>query len=143
MTFTTQLDAQSIQYSWTGLIEQSAPNPWSLSGDGDQATLLDGTPFSIQAIVGTDVLSPGFNPNFSNFPVNATLTIGDQIATTSNNILSFSDDSFSGQYDGVAFQADATLFGVTQFFQTNVLLDNATFSLPDIPQSTRTADLFN
>ena len=136
MTLTTGVEAQSIQYSWTGLVEQIAPNPWSLSGDGVNQTLQDGTPFSIQAVVGTQDLSAGFNPNFANFPVNATLTIGGQIATTSNNILSFFDDSFSGQYDRISFMADTTLFGVTQTFSASVLLDNATFSLPDIPQST-------
>ena len=136
MTLTTGVEAQSIQYSWTGLVEQMAPNPWALSGDGDTATQFDGTPFSIQAVVGTEVLSAGFNPNYARFPVDATLTIGGQVVTTANENLSLADDIFSGLFDSITFRAETTVLGVTRNFLANVRFDASSFSLPDLPQST-------
>lgn len=135
------VNAATITYSWTGSLEDSGSNPWSLTGDGNALTQSDGAPFILQVHVDELAVDQDgtLNPNVAKFsPSSVLLTIGGLSTSVSNSELTLINDQFSGAFDGLAFDADVTLSGITQRLLISVRVSASTFVLanpaaPDLP----------
>jgi hypothetical protein len=139
----TSAHADLVRYAWSGYVEATpaSGNPWGLQGDGAAATNSDGTPFTLVVHVDPAAIDTdgALNPDLATFaPESATLTIGGHTAILTSPQLRFSDDSFSGLFDAVRFQANAQLFGATLSFAADVRIPASSFALanpaaPDLP----------
>ncbi len=139
----TSARADLVRYAWSGFVEATpaSGNPWGLQGDGLAATNTDGSPFTLVAHVDPEALDLDgtLNPDFAAFAAeSARLTIGGHEAVLTSPQVRFNDDSFSGLFDSVRFQATATLFGTSLAFSADVRLVASSFALaspaaPDLP----------
>lgn len=125
-----------VYYASSGIVRPApgaTENPWELE--------LLGTPFTLQVLVDAEAadLDGTQNPGYAEFtPALVILEIDGQRAVVSSAKVVFGDDEFSGLFDSISFQIQATRLGTSLLFFSGTRTSASTFALaspaaPDLP----------